>query len=392
MKLNRIARSKQCLVRLMIAGIMMNKIKVPHRGTPHFYPRVQMTHLCVLAYWENIGHVAYDMMENNMACVSEDLGELSFSMLARCVLGDHVKSDIVHMDKLYKLLPVYRDLKQEIGDDTKNPDSMGWHHTIQPDAVEVSAVAFFFDRMIGEVFSNTFRSYSGVSAGYKSRNAAAEYMTEDFTEPVYIDNYDDLKIHDILRSIPPALQGYFLQEHQHTWPSREGAPAIAEDDEDSVLEQKVDDAVAQDPPDEEIGNDEAQDRDFVCADWSECSVNRYAVVHYKYGKDETYHAGIQVYKVHKLDAPVGPDIQSYYNSFSGKQLLCTQSTTSTKCIHSKWYLHPGQVKEPETVLGYSVIHYFDKLENNRFTVHTQRNLLEQHARLTLFDDNRNHHG
>ena len=72
MKLNRLVRSKQCLIRLMIAGIMMNKIKVPHRGTPHFYPRVQMTHLCVLAYWESIGHVAYDMMENNMACVSED--------------------------------------------------------------------------------------------------------------------------------------------------------------------------------------------------------------------------------------------------------------------------------------------------------------------------------
>ena len=388
MKLNRLTRSKQCLIRLMVAGIMMNKIKVPHRGTPHFYPTIQMTHLCVLAYWESIGHVARDMMRTNMACVSEDLGELSFSMLARCVLGDHIKSDILHMDELYKLLPVYRDLKQEIGDDTKNKDAMGWHHTIQPNAVEVSAVAFFFDRMIGEVFSNTFRSYTGEPAGYKSRNAAAGLTTDEYLAPVYIDNYDDLKIHDILKSIPTRLEGYFLQGHQHIWPSREEASAVnANDREDSVLGVEEDDDVAQDPPDEKNDNQD-QDRGFVCADWSECMVNRFAVVHFKYGAGETYHAGIQVYKIHKLDPPVGDEVQEYYNTFQGKQLLCTQSSTTTRCVHGKWHLHPNRARELEKVHGYSVIHYFDRLESNNFTPATQETLLVQHSRLALFEDNR----
>jgi hypothetical protein len=374
----------------MIAGIMMNQIKMAHRGTPHNYPRIQLAHLCVLAYWESIGHNAYEMMNNNMACVSEDLGELSFSMLARCVLGDHIKSDFVHMDELYKLLPIYRHVKQEIKEDTHSKDCLAWHHTIQPDAVEVAAVAFFFDRMIGEVISNTFRSYSGEPAGYKNRNAAASHFTEEYLAPVYIDNYEDLKIHDLLRSIPTAIQGYFLQDYKHQWPNGEDAPSASEDEkEESVLD--VDEESAGDLDAQEEKQDAGiPDVGFVCADWSECRETRYAVVHFKFGEEETYHSGIQVYKVDKLDPPLAPPIQAYYNTFQGKQLLCTYASTSERCISGKWHLHPQNAREPETIAGYSVVHYFDTFENRNFLPETQQSLRGLHTRLTLFEDNRMH--
>ena len=373
----------------MIAGIMMNKMKIPHRGTPHVYPRIQMTHLLVLAYWKSIDHVAYQMMQNNMASVSEDLGELSFSMLARCVLGDHIKSDIVHMDQLYKLLPVYRSIKKDIGDDTNNKDAMSWHHTIQPDAVEIHAVAFFFNRMIGEVLSNTFRSYSGESAGYKSRNAAAEHLTEDFLPPVYIDNYDDLDIHDILRSIPTALEGFFLQDHQHIWPNREAAPFILDDDpNDSMSGHEEGDDDGQEQADEQK-DESTRDLGFVCADWSHCRVARYAVVHFKYGEGETYHSGIQVYRVDSIDPPVQPGIESYYNTFQGRQLLPTIASTQEACIRGRWHLHPANSRGPaETVIGYSVIQYFDKLDKGNLTPEIKQTLRQMHTRLTLFEDNR----
>ena len=63
-------------------------------------------------------------MKENMHMYNEELGEISFSVLARCVLGDNHKSDLQHMRSLYKLLPVYRDTKDQLLADTVSSDSI----------------------------------------------------------------------------------------------------------------------------------------------------------------------------------------------------------------------------------------------------------------------------
>ena len=151
---------------------MLKSIKIPNHGTPHDYPKRILAHLLCMAYWTNIDHVTWRLLEGNVNLFNEEYGEMFFSILSRAVLGDHIKANFDHMDKIYKLLPVYRDVKDEIQSET-NPssNSINWHYTIPADSREVSATSFFFERTIRQIMSNSYKSY-------RSKTKFANQITE----------------------------------------------------------------------------------------------------------------------------------------------------------------------------------------------------------------------
>jgi hypothetical protein len=92
---------------------MMRQMKIPRRGKAHDYPKMILAQLLILEYWKSINHVTVDLMKHNMSLVNEELGEISFGMLAQSVLGDSLRSDLEHMQKMFALLPIYRDVKRD---------------------------------------------------------------------------------------------------------------------------------------------------------------------------------------------------------------------------------------------------------------------------------------
>ena len=79
---------------------------------------------------------------------NEELGELTFSILARSVLGDHTRYDFDHMDRLFRLLKVYRAVKSDVVADNSNAsNSLNWRHKINKVGDEVTSTQLFFKRI-----------------------------------------------------------------------------------------------------------------------------------------------------------------------------------------------------------------------------------------------------
>ena len=297
-----------------------------------------------------------------------------------------VKSDFTHMDELYKLLPVYRQTKDAMATDRDSPDSIAWHHTIDMHAVEVTACSFFFNRMVGEIISGTFRSYDGEHTGFKSRNAAAAHYTTEYIPLVYITDYKDMGVNQLLNEIPKMLNTFFLRDFPYIWPPAVSSSIV------NLADRQADES-KDDRSELDISNDSEQTEEVSetinGADWSECQPGRFAVVHFYYGEGPTYHSGIDLYRVESLNIPDIPVENEYDNTFNGKQLICTRACTKESCLYGKWHYHNVRSREVNVIVAFTVKHYFDgPLEDYRFPTNTQRFLSELHKTHVVFQDNR----
>ena len=88
MRFNDLSFSVQMLYRLFVASSMLRQMKIKGKGTAHNYPKMILTQLLILEYWRKTGYYACDMMAANTSIVNEELGEATFSLLSRAVLGD----------------------------------------------------------------------------------------------------------------------------------------------------------------------------------------------------------------------------------------------------------------------------------------------------------------
>ena len=145
--------SVRALYRLFIASLLLRNIKIPYKGTAHDYPKMQLSYLLLLEYWRVNKCVPWTMMKGNMNVFNEEYGEISFSILARCVLGDHIKSKFDHTRRLYRMLPAYRSVKQDILEDQKSSGSISWRRVIAVDSDEVTVTKIFFQNVIKQIFN-----------------------------------------------------------------------------------------------------------------------------------------------------------------------------------------------------------------------------------------------
>jgi len=91
--------------RLFTVCVMLRNVKVAGRGMAHNYPQIQLTYMLILAYQFKNNLVSYEMLLNNQSMFNEDMGEITFSVLSRCVLGDNVKCMFTHLDRMYCMIP-----------------------------------------------------------------------------------------------------------------------------------------------------------------------------------------------------------------------------------------------------------------------------------------------
>ena len=133
LRFNNLSFSVQMLYRLFVASTMLRQMKIKGRGTAHNYPKMILAQLLILEYWRQSDYYAVQLMMANTSIVNEELGEATFSLLARAVLGDSCRSDFQHMRKLFKLIPIYREIKDDLSDQQGKKNSINWHHRIHAD-------------------------------------------------------------------------------------------------------------------------------------------------------------------------------------------------------------------------------------------------------------------
>ena len=176
------------------------------------------------------------MMKSNMAMFNEELGELTFSILARSVLADHTKDDFDHMDRLFRLLRVYRDVKGDVVADTSGAaNSLNWRHKINKIGEEVITTELFFKQIIRQMVSGTYQSYDGTPKSYTNATAAATLKVTPTSPLVYMQKDAlDAYLLNLMAVIRVDMNTNFLYAYKHIWPE-----CINHDDEHNHDEQVV---------------------------------------------------------------------------------------------------------------------------------------------------------
>lgn len=158
-------------------------------------------------------------MLENMSVFNEELGELTFSILARSTLGDHTKDDFDHMDRLFRLLPVYRDVKSDVVTDNSTSNSLNWRHKINKDGEEVKTTELFFKSAIRQMVNNTYTSYDGKAKSYSNSLLGAQHKVQPINPAVYMAKSTLLEyVERAIGQVKEDMNTHYLYEYKHIWP------------------------------------------------------------------------------------------------------------------------------------------------------------------------------
>ena len=143
---------------------------------------------------------------------NEESGEICFSILARCVLGDTQKSKFDHLNEMYTLLHTYRSIDMDIKTDHfDNMPTGSWRKVIKPDCEEVLATTDWIKSTLRKLSHKSYLVYDGSLAAWKSAAQATQHMVPRLlVEPL-------TAVHDrdeILKTILEVAQRRFTTQ---TW-------------------------------------------------------------------------------------------------------------------------------------------------------------------------------
>ena len=209
--------------KLFMVGCMLRAFKIGGSNRGHQYPKIQYTYLLLLYYWKSIDFCTFKMLKHNTGIFNEELGEITFSILCRCVNGDPTKDDFEHMQKVFRTLPVLRDIKDDVVQDNGIATSLSWRHKIKKDGEEVNTVALFFQQTIRRIVAGHYQSYDNTVRSYKNRNIAI--LKSNKTDVIYtvflkrdqLINYIDA-IHNTAKL---DMTSDFCHSYADIWPEAE---------------------------------------------------------------------------------------------------------------------------------------------------------------------------
>ena len=97
LKLNNGKLMVKMLIRLLHVLISLN--------TPreHGYTASIVTQILIVLYQKKHDTPAWRMLKHDFTVFNEEVGEMAFSILARCVLGDSSQSRLEHLNEAYTL-------------------------------------------------------------------------------------------------------------------------------------------------------------------------------------------------------------------------------------------------------------------------------------------------
>ena len=381
MKMNDRTRSTMALYRLFLVSYMLKSARIANMGLPHDYPKMMLSHMLVMSYWSENELPIWQLMEKDMYLFNEEMGETYYSILSRCVLGDNIKSNFDHMNKIFTLLPLYKNVKDDISTEIRDKQfALTWHHNISTNADEVNATSFFFKRVINSIIDGKYKSYT-FATKYPTIGSCIDSMTMQYVPLVYITDVSEA-IDGMTTKIQKALSSNFMSPHLNDWPFQSidgGDEGKSEGKQHSRnnMENVDDDMYSMD------GKHGESDVDDVSwgPPWTECVVGCFAVIRCEIGAPPQ--SGICVVKVTRKD---DENLAGPYpvRLLEGKEYLCTVSNVQMRCVRSgRWNWH--NVKSTtDDYDNSSVISYFDRLNDGVLPSHVMHAVEMSHMMNTIF--------
>jgi hypothetical protein len=247
------------IVRLLKAFYLMKGFNVSS-GTP-YYRKAIILQMMIFLYIKKYGLPAWEMFLENLAVYNEESGEISFSILSRCVLGDTMKFDFDHLNKMYRMMNVYLQCRDAVAEDSHGKTIRSRsHQSHDVNSVEVQTTIAHFKNTINKMRCGQFRWYVEGPKCYPNSTAGDKYAEEKHVDKIYHRKFkDDVK--DDITKMKDAFNPRFAQADLKSWPrslneafdSDEDSPLKSDgDDDDEKLLSEPDD----DSDDEPLGQRE----------------------------------------------------------------------------------------------------------------------------------------
>jgi hypothetical protein len=125
------------------------------------YCRSIMMQILNMMYQREHKLPAWQMLSRSTAVFNEEVGEHSFSILSRLVLGDTTKCSFSHMDTMYGLIHTYRSNNDDISNDQFRKTRPNKRYNLQKKHETLAAVQAFMLHTIRQIKAGTHTIYSG---------------------------------------------------------------------------------------------------------------------------------------------------------------------------------------------------------------------------------------
>jgi hypothetical protein len=227
------------------------------------YSRNMYMNYSILMYHQSINSTFWKMFKEQIICTNEEAGELSFSVLSRCTLGDTVKSKFEQLSRMYSLLHVYRQINQDMADDMGLKKQRHGNASIKKDSPEVTIVAAYFTTKIIECRNHAFYEYDGSKKSYQSKIYAQSRMIRNMNpKMIWQDDISAIiKKHE--KYVKENMSQYWIHNFTDVFPLDRNPIVVEHDDaklEDDVAIQSSD----EDEQDEKYSSDDrASIQEFV---------------------------------------------------------------------------------------------------------------------------------
>ena len=226
----------------------------------HIYITSIICQLCLLNSQRAAALPTWQLLQQNFSMFNEEPGEMSFAVLNRAVLGDHVTDLLDHMHKRFLLVREHQQEDNALRDDNgmSFKNSKTWRRDWSVDSPEVQSAQHFLKGRLREMTTKHFLVYPCAKKepqAYLKKSVAQSTMTpfhraqktwrSDLSEPL------DLHLRKMSK-----YKSTWMTDLPNKWPEFKGSPipfveVLEEADKDDEA-----DAVGGESPDEwGVGDD-----------------------------------------------------------------------------------------------------------------------------------------
>jgi len=183
------------------------------------YAECTAMHMNTLAYMKIHDTPTWRLIVNHFNCHNEELGEMSFSVLSRAMLGDNHKHKLDHMNEMYKLTALYRnvcgEMKVQVGHLYKKEHS---NRNVDMRGPEVRRISRYMREVVRSFHDNSYTQYDGSARSYKSSDYAEEHQIFVFDPPLLWKDDISQDVFDLVQHCGRKYTRPWVQNHADIWP------------------------------------------------------------------------------------------------------------------------------------------------------------------------------
>ena len=147
------------------------------RGKSSRYVQSMLAQILIVLDQRERNTPAWQMLRTNLSVFNEEAGEITFSILARCVLGDTSKNQVEQLSKVYSLLHAYTETERQLGE-MVSPGKLrkAGRKRLKEDNEVLAASKVFMKQWVRKLGAGTLRMYGDKTASFKNSANALTRM------------------------------------------------------------------------------------------------------------------------------------------------------------------------------------------------------------------------